>query len=300
MTKRFAYASLEDRPVIRWPGGKRLAVWLVPNVEHYEMHPSWKGIRDPWPRSAAPDGLNYPLKEYGNRVGIDRLFDVTDRLGVRCTVSLSLALPTMFPDVFRDMKERNWDFMCHGLYNTHYLWNYPLHEEKQFIEECRRGMIEATGKQRHGWFSPACSHTVHTADLVDAAGFAYYCDLYHDDQPFPVLTQHGSLISIPYSMDANDVVVHMNGGEGDDFAQVITDQFDTLYRDSERNGLVMCIAFHPYVTGQPHRIQAFERALRYVFSHDDVWAATGIEIEAWYRTHYLNTMKDWLTERGAA
>jgi allantoinase len=106
MTKRFEYAPLQGRPTIRWPEGKRLAVWLVPNVEHYELDASWKGIRDPWPRSASPDGLNYPLKEYGNRVGIDRILDLTDRLGVRCTVSLSWALPTMFPDVFGEMKQR--------------------------------------------------------------------------------------------------------------------------------------------------------------------------------------------------
>ena len=294
MTKRFEYAPLQGRPKIGWPEGKRLAVWLVPNVEHYEIDPSYKGIRDPWPRSMSPDALNYPLKDYGNRVGIDRILDVTDRLGIRCTVSLSLALPTMFPDVFHEMKRREWDFMCHGLYNTHYLWNYPLDEERAFIERCRQGMVEVTGQTRHGWFSPACSHTLNTADLVDAAGFSYYCDLYHDDQPFPVITDSGSLISIPYSMDANDVVVHMNGGEGDDYAKVIIDQFDTLYRESHQNGLVMCIAFHPYVTGQAQRIRAFERALRYVLSHDDVWLATGIEIESWYRTHYLTTVQEWL------
>src|SRR5690606_37520859 len=103
MTKRFEYAPLHGRPTISWPEGKRLAVWLVPNVEHYELDASLKGIRDPWPRSMPPDGLNYPLKEYGNRLGIDRVLDVTDRLGIRCTVSLSWALPTMFPDVFDEM-----------------------------------------------------------------------------------------------------------------------------------------------------------------------------------------------------
>src|SRR5690554_75335 len=134
MTKRFEYAPLHGRPTIRWPEGKQLAVWLVPNVEHYELDASWKSIRDPWPRSMPPDGLNYPLKEYGNRVGIDRVLDVTDRLGIRCTVSLSWALPTMFPDVFDEMKRRDWDFMCHGLYNTHYLWNYEADAEREFIE----------------------------------------------------------------------------------------------------------------------------------------------------------------------
>lgn len=297
MLERFVYAPLDGRPIIRWPEGKRLAVWVVPNVEHYELRPSRIGIRNPWPRTAAPDALNYPLKEYGNRIGIDRFLDVTDRLGVRCTVSLSMALPVMFPDVFDEMKKRGWEFMCHGLYNSHYLWNYTKEDEKTFVDDCMHRMNEATGQAGHGWFSPACSHTLNTADIIADAGFRYYCDLYHDDQPFPVLTQSNSLITIPYSMDVNDVVVHINGGEGEDFAQVIIDQFQTLYRDSEKTGLVMCIACHPYLTGQPHRIEAFERALRHVLSHDDVWMATGREIEAWYREHYLQDVQAWLKEQ---
>ena len=297
MLERFAYAPMAGRPRIRWPDGKRLAVWVVPNVEHYEYDPAVVGVRNPWPRTSPPDALNYPLKEYGNRVGIDRMLDVMDRLGVTCTVSLSLAVPVMFPDVFDAMKRRGWEFMCHGLYNTRYLWNWPVEDERAFVADCMRRTREATGEPIHGWFSPACSHTVNTADLVAAAGIGYYCDLYHDDQPFPVRTTSGSLITIPYSMDVNDVVVQVGGGDGDAFADVIIDQFDTLHDESRHTGLVMCIACHPYVSGQPHRIRSFERALRHVVSHDDVWVATGREIAQWYRTHHLDETLAWLAER---
>jgi peptidoglycan/xylan/chitin deacetylase (PgdA/CDA1 family) len=292
--ERFAYASIEGRPRLRWPQGRRLAVWVVPNVEHYELEPSARGVRNAWPRSAPPDALNYPRREYGNRVGLDRLLDVTDRLGVRCTVSLSLSVPAMFPAQFAEMRRRGWDFMCHGLYNTHYLWNCPPDEERAFIADCQRRMVEATGAAIRGWFSPACSHTPNTADLVAEAGIGYYCDLYHDDQPFPVRTRRGSLITVPYSMDVNDVVVHVAGGDGDAFADVIHDHFETLYGESEHAGRVMCIACHPYVTGQPQRIRAFERALRHVVGHDDVWITTGSEIAQWYRAHHLDDMNRWL------
>jgi allantoinase len=297
MRERFAYASMAGRPAIRWPEGKRLALWIVPNIEHYEYQPAVIGIRDPWPRTPHPDALNYPLKEYGNRVGFDRLLEVTDRLGVTCTASLSLAVPVMFPDVFAEMMRRGWEFMCHGLYNTHYLWNCSLEEEQAFIDDCCRRALEATGKPIHGWFSPACSHTVNTPDLVAAAGIRYYCDVYHDDQPFPVRTATGSLISLPYSMDVNDVVLQVMGADGDAFADAIIDQFEVLYEESRRTGLVMCIACHPYVTGQPHRIRAFARALRHVIGHDDIWVATGSEIAQWYRTHHLPEVQAWLADR---
>jgi peptidoglycan/xylan/chitin deacetylase (PgdA/CDA1 family) len=297
MRERFAYAPIAGRPPLRWPEGKRLAVWVVPNVEHYEFQPSVLGVRNPWPRTAPPDALYYPLKEYGNRVGIDRLLDVTDRLGVTCTVSLSLAVPVMFPDVFAEMQRRGWEFMCHGLYNTHYLWDCPLEDEREFVFDCVRRTLAATGEPIHGWFSPACSHTVHTPDLVAEAGIGYYCDLYHDDQPFPVRTASGSLISIPYSMDVNDVVVQIGGGDADAFANAIVDQFKTLYEESRHTGLVMCIACHPYVTGQPHRIASFERALRHVLAHDDVWMTTGSQIARWYRARHLDQMLAWLAEQ---
>ncbi len=297
MTDRFAYAPIVGRPPLRWPGGKRLALWLVPNVEHYEFRPSVVGIRDPWPRSAAPDGLDYPRKDYGNRVGLGRLLELTDRLRVPCTASLSLAVPTMYPDNFAAMRERGWEFMSHGLYNTHYLWQYPLEDERAFIADCQSRMVAATGAPTRGWFSPACSHTVNTPDLVAEAGIDYYCDLYHDDQPFPVRTASGSLISVPYSMAVNDAVLQAAGADGDAFGQVIRDQFETLYDDSSASGRVMCIACHPYISCQPHRIRAFERALRHVVSHDDVWLATGAEIAQWYRAHHLDEMLEWLDAR---
>ena len=297
MLERFAFAPIEGRPPIHWPERRRLAVWIVPNVEHYEFIPSAVGVRNPWPRCVPPDALNYPRKEYGNRVGLDRLFEVTDRLGIRCTASLSLAVPVMFPEQFAQMQRRGWDYLCHGLYNTHYLWNSGLEEERAFIADCQRRMIETTGAGIRGWFSPACSHTLNTADLVAEAGIDYYCDLYHDDQPFPVRTRGGSLISVPYSMDVNDVVLHVAGADGDAFADVIVDQFQTLYEESAQSARVMCIACHPYVTGQPHRIRAFERALRHVVEHDDVWMATGSEIAQWYRANCLEDMLEWLKGR---
>jgi allantoinase len=292
--ERFAFATPNGRPRLAWPDGRRLAVWVVPNVEHYEYLPSAPSVRNPWPRCAPPDGLHYPRKEYGNRVGLGRLLALSERMGIRFTASLSMAVPEMFPEQFKAMRQCGWDFMCHGLYNTHYLWDLPEHEERAFITDCQRRMQAATAQPIQGWFSPACSHTPRTADLVAEAGIGYYCDLYHDDQPFPVQTRAGSLISLPYTMQVNDVVLHLSGATGDDFADVIADEFETLYAESADSGRVMCIACHPYITGQSHWIGAFERALRHVASHDGVWWATGTDIAAWYRAHHLPAVQRWL------
>ena len=48
-------------------------------------------------------------------------------------------------------------------------------------------------------------------------------------------------------------------------------QFDQLYKEGAESGRVMCIALHPYLIGQPHRIKYLEETLRYILSHDGVW-----------------------------
>jgi hypothetical protein len=132
---------------------------------------------------------------------------------------------------------------------------------------------------------------VNTPDLVAEAGIDYYCDLYHDDQPTPVLTKNGTIISVPYSMDLNDAMVYKQPVEGAEFAQMITDHFDTMYREGEDNPRVMSIALHPYMMGAPHRIKHLDRALGYIAGHDDVWFATGSEIAQWYRDNGMQAFQ---------
>jgi peptidoglycan/xylan/chitin deacetylase (PgdA/CDA1 family) len=178
------------------------------------------------------------------------------------------------------MLARRWAFMSHGLYNTRYHWNLSEDEEREAIAECLAIHRRVTGRGIDGWFSPAASNTVRTPDLVAEAGIGYLCDLYHDDQPTWVRVRRGELVSLPYTMEVNDAIGQRRGMEADDFARKILDEFETLYSEG---GRVMCIAVHPYITGQPHRIAAFERALDHILRQPGVWCATGDEIVAAWR-----------------
>ena len=84
----------------------------------------------------------------------------------------------------------------------------------------------------------------------------------------------GRLLSMPYSVDMNDVILHRRGEEVSEFARQIRDHFDTVYAEGAEQGRVMCIALHPYWVGQPHRIRAFRAALEYVLAHPGVWLTT--------------------------
>jgi len=281
--ERIAYSAAPERPPLRWPGGARVALWVAPNIEHYEFLPELIRVRDPWPRLPHPDILGYGLRDYGNRVGVWRLMEVFDRFQVPCTVSLSMAVLQMYPEIAEAMLKRRWEFMSHGLYNTRYHWNLSEADERAAIEECQHIHRQFTGRDLPGWFSPAASNTLNTPDLVAEAGIGYLCDLYHDDQPTPIQVRQGELYSLPYSMEINDSIAWRRGQEGAAFAQKICDEFDTLYSEGAVSGQVMNIAVHPFIMGQPHRIEHLARALDYVLSHSGVWCATGSEIIASYR-----------------
>lgn len=281
--ERIAYSAAPERPPLHWPGGARVALWVAPNIEHYEFLPELIRVRDPWPRLPHPDILGYGLRDYGNRVGVWRLMEVFDRFQVPCTVSLSMAVLQMYPEIAEAMLKRRWEFMSHGLYNTRYHWNLSEADERAAIDECQHIHRQFTGRGLPGWFSPAASNTLNTPDLVAEAGIGYLCDLYHDDQPTPIQVRQGELYSLPYSMEINDSIAWRRGQEGAAFAQKICDEFDTLYAEGAVSGQVMNIAVHPFIMGQPHRIEYLARALDYVLSHSGVWCATGSEIIASYR-----------------
>jgi peptidoglycan/xylan/chitin deacetylase (PgdA/CDA1 family) len=281
--ERITYSALPERAPLRWPGGARVALWVAPNIEHYEYLPAQIRVRNPWPRVPHPDILGYGLRDYGNRVGVWRLMEVFDALELPITVSLSMSVLDMYPGIAEAMMKRKWEFMSHGLYNTRYHWNMSEDEEREAIEVCQAIHVRHTGQRLKGWFSPAASNTLNTPDLVAESGIQYLCDLYHDEQPTPVNVRQGELISLPYSMEINDSIAWRRGQEADAFAQKMIDEFEVLYAEGAVHGRVMNVAVHPFIMGQPHRIDALSKALSTIRSHEGVWCATGSQIVDWYQ-----------------
>ncbi|MBS0642146.1 MAG: polysaccharide deacetylase family protein [Acetobacteraceae bacterium] len=294
------YSPIIRRPALRWPNDARVALWVVPNIEHYEYLPKYVRVRDPWPRSPHPDVLGYGARDYGNRVGLWRMFQLTDDLNIPCTVSLSMTVIQHFPAILEAMEKRNWELMSHGIYNTRYHWNFTLEEERAAMLESRDIHRRLTGREQKGWFSPAITNTLNTFDLAAECGYTYTADLYHDDQPFPLRVKTGDLVSLPYTVELNDVLLHRRGEEAEEFARQIRDYFDTVYAEGAQQGRVMCIALHPYWVGQPHRIRAVRSALEYILAHPGVWLARGSEIVDWFNTHHRPAVEAHLAAREAA
>ena len=286
---RVDYSPIIDRPIIKWPNDARVALWISPNVEHYEYMPDDDSARTPWPRTPFPDVQQYSYRDYGNRVGFWRMLETLDKYNIRCCVSLNMAVLEHFPEIRDAMVQRDYDYMSHGIYNTRYLYTYTEDQEREFYRDTIDTLKLHTGKQLKGMLGPAISGTERTPDLMAEAGLIYHTDWMHDDQPVPIKVKSGKLVSVPYSIELNDSsLLRDNHYEGDYFARICKAQFDQLYKEGAESGRVMCIALHPFLIGQPHRIKYLDDILSHIMSHDGVWQTTADDIADYYIENYYD------------
>jgi peptidoglycan/xylan/chitin deacetylase (PgdA/CDA1 family) len=284
----YDYWPYANRPKITWPNGARIAFWVAPNIEFYELTPEPNPKRVAWPRPE-PDVQTYAQRDYGNRAGHWRMMEVMDRYGVRGSVSLNVALCDHHPEIIEVCKERDWEFFSHGIYNTRYCYDMDEAQERAIIEDALETVEKATGQRIAGWLAPALTHTERTMDLLAEYGILYTCDLFCDDQPQPVNVKKGRFISVPYSLEMNDIIVynvHLQPPRR--YADMLKANFDQLYQEGADSGTVMCIPLHAFAVGQPHRIDALAEALEYITGHDDVWVTTGREIAEYYLENYYD------------
>jgi len=295
----YDYWPYEGRPKITWPGSARVAFWVAPNIEFYELDPAVNPHRKPWPRPV-PDVSGYATRDYGNRVGHMRMMRVLDKHGVRGSISLSTALCEHHPEIIELCKARNWEFFSHGIYNTRYTYGMDEAQEREMITDAIDTIRRHTGQQCAGYLAPALTHSEVTLDLFAEAGGIYTCDLFHDDQPTPVRVRSGrKFVSVPYSLEMNDTIVYVvNKIEPRRYAEMLKANFDRLYAEGADSGVVMCIPLHAYQVAHPHRLRAFEEALEYITGHDGVWVATGREIAEYYLEHCYDQAVADIAARG--
>jgi allantoinase len=280
----FPYSPIIHRPRLEWPNGAQVALWVIPNIEFFSLQekvPAGSGGTG----APVPDVPTWSVRDYGNRVGVFRLMEVMDRYGIRGTVALNSDLCAQHPQIIDEGRKLKWEWMGHNESNTRRLNEVPAAEEPRVIANALNTIEKATGERPVGWLGSGLQETWHTLDLLAAEGCEYVADWVNDDQPYMMNLEGGrNLVAMPYSHEINDKPVferqHRTAAE---FQEMICRQFDVLYREGARSGRVMAIAIHPYLTGVPHRITAFEAALEYICRHERVWKATGAEIARHYR-----------------
>ena len=284
----YPYLPYPDRPKLQWPGGARIAFWVAPNIEFYELQPPAHPTRAAWFRPE-PDILNYSWRDYGNRVGVWRMMDVMAKHGVRASVSTSVALMDHYPDIIEAGTALGWEWFSHGIYNTRFITGMSPDQEREIIRDSARTIRERTGQKLSGWLGPSLSITDTITDSLAAEGIDYTLDFFHDDQPTPLKVKQGRLISIPYSWVVNDALMfHQWHVSPSQYLDTLKHQFDRLYAEGESNSTVMGVPLHPYLIGQPNRIAVLDELLAYVTSHERVWLPTAREIAAYYYEHHYD------------
>ncbi len=271
---RFAYSAIVDRPPLKWPNGAHVALWVIPNIEHFHFDQVYGGTA-----STPPDVIAYAPRDYGNRVGVWRLMDVLDKHHIRATVALNAEICEYEPRIVEEGNKRGWEWMGHNLSNSRRLSGLDEPEERHIISETVRIISSGAGKAPRGWLGSGLAETIRTPDILKEHGIDYVADWVNDDQPYVMKTAHGELHTIPYSSEINDKPAYEDKRvTPQEFGRMIRDQFDTLYREGQHSGRVMAICLHPYLSGVPHRIRCLDEALSYITSHEHVWRATGSEI----------------------
>lgn len=284
--ERYDWSILPRRRPVQWPGGARVALWVVPALEWFPLDMKGQPFKPPGAmQTAYPDLRHYTLRDYGNRVGIFRIMEALDRHGIRASAAVNAAVAVRYPALVRACVARGWEIIANGLDMDHlHHGGLAVDEERRWIADTVAILQQATGAKPRGWLSPAKSESHATLDLLGEAGLDYVCDWVNDDMPYAMRTGTGPLHAMPHPIDIDDhTILVQNHHTEDDFRDQLCDQFDLLYRESiPDNGRVMAISLHPWVIGQPYRIRALEEALAHIMRHKGVWAATGGEIlDAW-------------------
>ena len=232
--------------------------------------------------ATVPDVPNWAWHDYGMRVGFWRLLDALAKRKIRATTAINAHVVQSYEPVARAMLDAGWEFMAHGVVQGAM---HLLPDQRAAIRQSIQLLRDFTGKAPKGWLGPGLTETWETLDLLAEEGIEYVSDWVNDDQPYEIKTTAGALVSIPYTLELNDIpMMVIQHHTSEEWLTRCKDQFDRLYAEGAVNPRVMALAVHPYISGVPHRIKYFEAVYDYIAKHKGVWLTTGEEICAWHKT----------------
>jgi peptidoglycan/xylan/chitin deacetylase (PgdA/CDA1 family) len=280
--ERCDYSAIVDRPRLEYPGNPRVVVWTIVNLEVWDIsRPMARQVLPaPMGQPLLPDVPNWSWHEYGMRVGVWRFFELLRALRIRPTLSINARVCVDYERVARQALDHGWEFMGHSYEQM------PIHkveDQRGMILKSLEALERFTGTGPIGWLGPGLTETLETPELLVDAGIKYIGDWVYDDEPTIIRTASGPLVTLPYSVELNDIpMMIVKHHEAAYWRQSCTDYFDRLYKEGAERPRIMAIAIHPYISGQPHRIAYLEQVYEHINAHSDVAHMNGAEIYAHY------------------
>lgn len=281
-TERISYSAISQRPKLTLPGGARMAVWVIVNVEEWDpTQPMPRTVlTPPAGGSPSPDIPNWAWHEYGNRVGFWRLLKVFDDFKLPAALAINGCAIPAYPAITEAAIQRNWEFMGHGFTQRNM---QKVENEREDIRKTNAAIIAATGKPPRGWLGPGLTETWDTPDILAEEGYDYVCDWVLDDQPVWLKTRTRPIVNIPYTQECNDVAMMLiQHHKASEYYDRAIDQFEQIYEDAADSARIMAIVIHPYIMGAPHRTKYFRKIFEQIRSKPDVAFMTGGQIYDWF------------------
>jgi len=278
----YEWSELHERPHVIWPNGARVAVWVTVALEFFPLDQPSAPFKAPGGMvTPYPDLRHYTLRDYGNRVGVFRVFKVLDQLGITPTVSFNSKVAERYPLLMDEVVRRQWEVMANGVDMGRLHHNgLSRDDEVALIDESLSVLREASRQPVAGWWSPARSESSNTLELLAERGIRAVGDGYNDDMPYPMTTAGGPLHSMPLSFELDDQTVQFQYKQSEvQFAEQVEDAMRVLHDESANSGgRLLSVVIHPWMSGQPHRIAALSKALSTVMGFDGAWSASGSQI----------------------
>ncbi len=281
-TERITFDPIVGRKKQTLPDGARMAVWVIVNVEEWDIQKTMPRtvLTPPAGGSPMPDIPNWAWHEYGNRVGFWRLLETLDTLKITAALAINGTAIKAYEPISRAAVERKWEFMGHGLTQTNM---QHVKNEREDIAQTRAEIERVTGRRPRGWLGPGLTETWETPDILIEEGFDYVCDWVLDDQPVWLKTRTRPILNVPYTQECNDVAMMLiQHHAATEYRNRAIDQFNQIYSDSRDSARIMALVVHPYIMGAPHRSRYFREALEHMRTHKDVVFWTGEQIHDWF------------------
>ncbi|MBU6211308.1 MAG: polysaccharide deacetylase family protein [Gammaproteobacteria bacterium] len=274
-----------------WPGGARLALSLVVNVEEGAEFNIEDGDRGPEPVDELGITLKKPVRNFGNESnyaygineGAPRVLGLLDRYGFSATFTAAAVALERAPQVARGIAGAGHEVCAHG-----YRWAHQLgmseDVERDFIRKATNSIATTTGTRPVGWLSRYL-HTAETRRLLSEEGYLYHMDDFSRDEPFMDRSLDKPMVVLPYALDSNDMKMwNAPALTPSDWLIYARDTFDWLLAESVGRPRMMSLGVHLRIIGRPGRIVALDRFLQHVSRAEGVWIATRRDIAA----HYLS------------
>ncbi len=289
----YPWSPMISRQPLCWPGGKKLALVITMNCEYWDLtkesaEPYYAGgppmLPDSLPGNVA-DYPNFTWREYGQRVGVWRLFKLFEDMGAPFSVTINAKTALERPEIIAYVNARGWEIVAHNYEQGELLtrYSFDIDKERALIKATLAVYEKTVGRKAKGWLSSSLRSTSNTPNILAEQGLQFFCDYMNDEQPYLIQTPSGPIVNVPYTIEINDFTFfHRRAMSTWDAARMLKDQFDELYREGGESGRIMSVGLHPHVSGHPHRMPCFREFLTHAKQHPDVWWTTREEISDWY------------------